>query len=55
MRIILAIITLLFSLSIGYFGGIHDGLYRGAIEYQYCVINGATGWYVERDQFNCVF
>ena len=50
---LLAIIVM--SFFIGQYCGYHEGLYNGAIEYRTCVDNKATGWYVERNKFNCIF
>ena len=43
------------SFLMGQYFGYNKGLYNGAIEYHYCVNNGATGWYVEGAEFNCIF
>lgn len=49
------IFTLATVFCMGYYAGKRDGLYQGSWEYQNCINNGATGWYVEGDRFNCIF
>ena len=54
-KVLISLIFIAVAFFCGYFIGCHDGLWRGAIEYQTCMQNGATGWYVEKNDFNCIF
>ena len=54
-KIIIIILLSMCLLCLGYYAGKRDGLYQGSWEYQNCINNGATGWYVDGDKFNCIF
>lgn len=55
MELAMLIFTLAAVFCMGQYIGKRDGLYQGSWEYQNCINNGATGWYVEGNNFNCIF
>ena len=54
-RDIFIMALVLVAMGAGYYYGKNEGLHQGAIEMRTCVDNGASGWYVYGNTFNCVF
>lgn len=52
---IFVICVALTTMFMGYYVGKRDGLHQGAMELTVCNENGATGWYVVGNEFNCIF
>ena len=52
---ILGILLSFVIFYLGYYAGKQDGIAQGITQYQNCVWNGATGWYVENADLRCIF